>query len=298
MIELVDWGGWPCCYRLTNGAIEAIITTAIGPRIVRYGFIGGQNFMLELPGQVGTAGEAEFLCRGGHRLWVAPERAGTYAPDNLPCDHRVAGEWLEVTGPVEPGTGFRKQLRLRMDEAGRLHVIHRLQNTLEWGVEVCIWTLTMMAAGGVGVSGFPPRGTHPECLPPTNPLVMWAFSDLTDSRLTLTKKHLVLRQDAKRADPNKFGLFNINTWGAYLLGEELFIKQSQSDPSRTYCDFGASFEIWTNADTLELETLSPIILLQPQQWLEHLETWSLHSSIKISQWTDGAIDEAIGNLHF
>ena len=294
MIEPVEWGGWPSCYRLTNGLVEAIVTTAIGPRIVRYGFAGGQNFLLELAGQIGTAGEPEFLARGGHRLWVAPECAGTYAPDNQPCEHRVVGEWLEVTGPQEPATGFRKQLRLRMDDAGKLHVIHRLQNTLQWGVEVSIWALTMMAAGGVGVTGFPPRGTHPECLLPTHPLVMWAFSDLTDSRLTLTQRHLVLRQDPSRKDPNKFGLFNANTWGAYLLRDGLFVKQTTADASLRYPDFGASFEMWTNGDTLELETLSPLVRLEAGQWLEHVETWSVRAGVKIAAWNDEAIDAAIG----
>ena len=38
----------------------------------------------------------------------------------------------------------------------------------------------MMAQGGHGIHGFPPRGTHPEMLAPTNPLVMWAFTNLAD----------------------------------------------------------------------------------------------------------------------
>ena len=294
MIEKLEWGGWQDCYRLSNGEVEAIVTTAIGPRISRYGFVGGQNFLLEFPAEFGTSGEPEFLTRGGHRLWVAPECAGTYAPDNSACEHRLFGEWLEVTAPREPGTGFRKQLCVRMDAAGKLHIIHRLQNTLEWSVEASIWTLTMMAPGGVGIAGFPPRGTHPECLPPTNPLVMWAFSDLTDSRLTLTRKHLIMRQDASRNDPNKFGLFNPNTWGAYLLGTELFMKKTDADPQRMYPDFGASFEMWINADTLELETLSPLTKLQPGKWLEHVETWSIQADVKIAEWNDAAIEAGIG----
>jgi hypothetical protein len=89
----------------------------------------------------------------------------------------------------------------------------------------------MMAPGGVGCTGFPPRGTHPEVLQPTNPLVMWAFTgafdqskktrnikhqnvnndvlsqmsslnvcnllrpaDFSDSRWTFTQKYLILRQ--------------------------------------------------------------------------------------------------------
>jgi len=55
----------------------------------------------------------------------------------------------------------------------------------------------MMSPHGIGFSGFPPRGTHPEILQPTNPLTMWAFTDLTDPRWKFTKKYIILQQDSK-----------------------------------------------------------------------------------------------------
>ena len=61
MIERVSWGGWPNCYRLTDGRSEVIATSDVGPRIVRYGFLGGQNFLLERPEEQGTKGEADFV---------------------------------------------------------------------------------------------------------------------------------------------------------------------------------------------------------------------------------------------
>ena len=270
LIEKVSWGGWPNCYRLTDGRVEAILTSDIGPRILRYGFTGGQNFMLERPAEQGTSGEPGFVARGGHRLWVAPEhKVGSYAPDNFPCESRVDGEVLELTSPVESISGFRKQLRVRMDDAGKLEIVHRLQNTGCWNVKVSIWALTMMAQGGHGITGFPPRGTHPECLAPTNPLVMWAFTDLSDPRVRFTPRYLVLRQDRQCEKPFKLGHFNEDTWGAYLLGQELFVKRYRAQPGVEYPDFGCSFEIWTNAGTLELETLSPLSEVESGEWLEH-----------------------------
>ena len=47
----------------------------------------------------------------------------------------------------------------------------------------------------MALRAFPPRGTHPKDLAPTNPLVMWAFSDLSDPRWKFTKKYMVLTQD-------------------------------------------------------------------------------------------------------
>ena len=54
-----------------------------GPRVMRYGFAGGQNFFKEFAGQMGKTGEAEWQPRGGHRVWIAPEDpVKSYAPDN------------------------------------------------------------------------------------------------------------------------------------------------------------------------------------------------------------------------
>ena len=290
MIERVSWGGWPNCYRLTDGRTELIATSDVGPRIVRYGFVGGQNMLLERPEEQGTAGETDFVVRGGHRLWVAPEhREGTYKADNLPCDVQIHDGTLVLTGPVEAGTGFRKQLQLHCNEQGELEIVHRLCNTLQWDVKVSIWALTMMAQGGYGITGFPPRGGHPEHLAPTNPLVMWAFTDLTDPRLTFTPKHLVLRQDPSRLEPFKLGHFNVDSWGAYLLRGELFLKRYRAQTGVEYPDFGCSFEIWTNAGTLELETLSPLTQLQPGAWLVHKEVWSLRANVAIKEWNDESI---------
>ena len=68
-IEKREWGGWPNCYRISNGEIELIVTADIGPRVMRCGFVGGQNFFRVFDDQLGKSGEAEWQLRGGHRIW-------------------------------------------------------------------------------------------------------------------------------------------------------------------------------------------------------------------------------------
>ncbi len=41
----------------------------------------------------------------------------------------------------------------------------------------------------------------------------------------------------------KCGLFNPNTWVAYILNGEAFVKQARADAARAYPDFGCSFDI-------------------------------------------------------
>ena len=70
-IEKASYKGWPNCYRISNGEVELIVTGDIGPRIMRYAFLGGQNFFKEFTGDLGKSGEAAWVARGGHRIWAA-----------------------------------------------------------------------------------------------------------------------------------------------------------------------------------------------------------------------------------
>ena len=297
-IEKVSYQGWPNCYRLSNGEVELIVTADVGPRIMRYGFAGDANFFKEYPEMLGRSGEKQWMIRGGHRLWRAPEDATlTYAPDNEPVKIEIKGSELVATQPVEKLTGIEKQLALRLAERGTaVEVVHRMRNTLRRAAEFAPWALTVMAPGGVAITGFPPRGRHPEVLLPTNPLVMWAYTDFSDPRWRFTKKYLILRQDPEAREPQKAGLFHPDTWGAYLLGTDLFVKRSKADPARRYADFGCSFEMFTNAEMLELETLGPLAEVPAGGMIEHVEHWSLHRNVRITSWTDAELDRVLGPL--
>ena len=218
----------------------------------------------------------------------------TYAPDNSPVEVFVEGAVLRALQPVEPSTGIQKEIEVTLDPTcSKVKVVHRLKNTLAWDIEFAPWALTMMAQNGHGITGFPPRGTHPEMLEPTNPLIMWAFTDLRDERYTFLEKYFVLRQDPANSKPTKLGHFNEKTWGAYLLGSDLFIKQVSAESGKSYPDMGCSYETFTRHDMLEIETLGPITKVAPGATLEHIEHWSLHAGITIPEWTDAALDAVL-----
>src|SRR5207253_742484 len=103
----------------------------------------------------------------------------------------------------------------------------------------------------------------------------------------------MLRQDAKATSPQKIGSFNENTFGAYYLNGELFIKRYHADAKKHYPDMGASFETFTNADMLESETMGPLTNLAPGATVEHVERWSLHKGVRIGSWTDAEIDRVL-----
>ncbi len=294
-IEKTAYAGWPNCYRVTNGEIELIVTGDVGPRVIRLGFAGGQNLFKEFKEQLGKSGEKDWQARGGHRLWVGPEIVPiTYALDNGPVKIAVRGSLLVATQPVEKETGLEKQMLIRMAPSGTgVEVVHRIRNTTLFPLEFAPWALTMMAPGGAGITGFPPRGSHPEMLDPTHPLVMWAYTDFSDPRWKFTRKYAVLRQDPKARTAQKLGHFNPDTWGAYLLGSDLYIKRYKAEPGKKYPDFGCSYETFTNADFLELETVGPITRVEAGKSVEHVENWTLHKNVKLSAWTDEELDQVL-----
>lgn len=297
-VEKSEYKGWKNCYRVTNGEIEAIVTGDVGPRIIRFAFPGRQNFFKEFYDQLGKSGEDKFQLRGGHRVWKAPEDpVATWAPDNVPVEIQVTATGMIAREPVEALTKLQKEVEVRMAESGaRMTVINRITNRGLFPLKFSAWALTMMAPGGMAVSGFPPRGRHPINLEATNPLVMWAYTNLADARWKFTKKYLILRQDPNNADAQKLGMFNADTWAAYLLNGEAFVKRTKADPTKTYPDFGCSFETFTNNEFLEIETLGPMTDLPPGGTVEHAEHWALFRGVTPNSLTDEELDRILAPL--
>lgn len=297
-VEKSEYKGWKNCYRVTNGEIEAIVTADIGPRIIRFAFVGGQNLFKEFSDQLGKGGEEKFQLRGGHRVWKAPEDPiATWAPDNVPVEIQVTPTGLIAREPTEPLTKLQKEIELRMAESGaQMTVINRITNHGLFPLQFSAWALTMMAPGGVAVSGFPPRGKHPIDLEATNPLVMWAYTNLADLRWKFTKKYLTLRQDPNNPDAQKLGMFNPDTWGAYLLNGEAFLKRTKAEATKTYPDFGCSFETFTNNEFLELETLGPMTDVHPGQTVENAENWALFRNVTPNSLTDEELGRVLAPL--
>jgi hypothetical protein len=280
-LSMIAYGGWPHCYRLTDGRFDVIATADVGPRIIRCGLVDGPNLFVEFPDQLGLAGGDEWRIYGGHRFWHAPEaHPRTYLPDNAPvaAEPRADGDGLRLTPPLEARTGLQKALELRLVPGG-LRVSHTLTNHGLWAVELSPWALSAMAAGGTAILPLPPRGPHPEFLLPTSTLTLWPYTDLSDPRWTWGRRHVLLRADRAATTAQKIGALVPDGWAAYALGGTLFLKRFTPVAGAPYPDLGSAVELFTNAAMLELETLGPLTRLEPGASLTHVETWSVHPEI-------------------
>ncbi len=293
MEEKVRYGGWANCIRLTNGQVELLVTTDVGPRVIRFGFSGGQNLFKEFADQIGKTGGTEWRSYGGHRLWHAPEAMPrTYFPDNVPVKYAWDGKTLKLTQPIETTTGIVKEMEITLSpNENHVTVLHRLINRNLWDVELSPWALTVMAPGGRAIFPQEPYRPHPEFLMPARAMVLWGYTDMKDPRWTWGTKYIQLRQDSGAKSKQKIGLMNTLGWAAYYLKGELFLKRFPFDSRLTYPDWGCNNEAFTDPEMLEVETLGPLTKLAPEQGVEHIENWFL-SRVQLGE-TESSLDETL-----
>ncbi|HEY0099751.1 MAG TPA: hypothetical protein VGB76_12450 [Pyrinomonadaceae bacterium] len=298
-MEKISYLGLPNCYKLSNDKVEVIVTSDVGPRIVRYNFRGAENLLGEVPEAKLTTELGDFKPWGGHRLWVAPEaKPRSYAPDNSPVGVESAGEReIRLTAPVETATGIEKELRITLDagEGSGLSVVHRITNRNLWAIEAALWGLTVMRGGGTAIFPQEPYISWDDYLLPARPLVLWHYTDLTDARWSIGKKFIRLRTDASASHPQKIGLLNKQGWAAYAHGATLFLKRFAYEESANYPDYGCNCETYTAGDFIEVESLSPLRRLEPGASAEHLERWSLFEGVEAGA-TEEELEAAIAQL--
>jgi hypothetical protein len=276
--EIISYGGWDNSLRLANDDMELIVTTDVGPRILVYKTPHGENVLKTFDDQLGSSGEAEWRIRGGHRLWLAPEDTLlSYHIDNKAVSWRHDNFSSEVVieSVQDSPQRIRKTLGiLSATQGSRVSLRHTVINESDTPVTLSVWALTVMQAGGLEIIPQPELGEHPRDLLPNRGIVLWPYTDLSDSRLTLGTRFWLLRQVPGHT-PIKIGLAHHERWIAYVLNDTLFIKVFEYDPSAAYPDGGCNFETFADSEMLEIESLGPLVTLQPGASANHHETWHL-----------------------
>lgn len=282
-IERINYKDWPNSLRIRNDTVELIVLTDVGPRIISYGFLGGENQFHEVPAHAGQTGAKEYVAYGGQRLWVSPEVERTYYPDNVRCAVQEISEGVRITPPVEsssPGTNLQKEMEIRLATSGSsVRVTHRITNHDRQATQLAPWAIAMMAPGGRAILPLPPKAPlDMQHLLPVGLFAFWSYTDFADPRWRLGTKYIQLKQDARptgRFREQMGGIFNAAGWGAYVREDQLFVKRVAVVEGARYPDHGCNFELYSDPEFLELETLGPLVELMPGQTVMHVEEWRL-----------------------
>jgi hypothetical protein len=284
-MEKVTCLGLPNCLRLANGDAEIVVTTDVGPRIVRYARAGGENVLGEFPDAAKATSLGEWKPWGGHRLWAAPEAVPrTYYPDNGPVAFETDGLSVRLTAPVEAASGLEKEMVVSLAESGSEVVVrHDITNRGAWPVELAPWALTVVGAGGTVVVPQEPYAPHgDETLLPVRTMVLWSYSDLSDPRFELSREYLRVTPDPEAPVAVKIGLSCAQGWTAYARPDVLFLKRFPYEQGAVYPDRGCNLEVYTAGAYTEIESLGPLRLVEPGARVEHVERWSLLDPVDAS----------------
>ncbi len=300
MLERFSYRGWNNAYKLSNGVVDLVVTADVGPRVLFYGFRDGENLLHEVKDDAGKIGGSEFRLYGGHRLWVSPEVERTYYPDNTPVAVSQQGNATSFTAQREelpPGTNLQKELEIELAATGsQVRITHRIRNDDTRPTTLAPWSPTMMRAGGRAILPLSPRiAMDKDHYLPVGVFGIWSFTDLADPRWVLGTAYIQLRQLANpqgRFQEQMAGIYNAAGWGAYFSQGDLFVKRATVVRDGRYPDFGCNFEVFTNPNFLELETLGPLVELQPGQVVEHVERWWLFADVPSGEndtWIDSSV---------
>jgi hypothetical protein len=190
--------------------------------------------------------------------------------------------------PVQENTGLRFRLEVSMDKKGALKVRHVMKNIGANAVTAAIWGISVLKGGGFLAV---PLNTSDTGFLPNNNFSFWPYDDMNDKRLSFVGGYLVLKHAAAAEKPFKIALnckkqavgvknaeksFNSvsnceKQTAAYFNDGLIFVKSFNWQNGAVYPDGNCNFETYTSALFTELEALSPIFSVAPNQSVEHNE---------------------------
>jgi hypothetical protein len=295
-----NFHGWPNTYRLSNGLIEARVVTDVGPRIMDFHAAGGPNLLYVRESEAGKSGESEWVQRGGWRLWIAPERRETtYALDNAPCAAELMGDdTLRVTGPPQAAAGIQKivEVMLKPGEP-RLRITSRIKNISDHALTYAAWSLPVLRPGG---RAFVPQDVGSlTAFDAIRRLLLWSYTKIADPRYHFGDRlieidHTKVKaappgQAGRHDDESKIGVDSAQGWAACLLDGTLFLKRFPHDAKGEYPDGGATIEVYSSHEFLELENLGPLTTVAPGEEIVLPEDWWLFTAASVSRDEPGAL---------
>jgi len=270
-MEKIEFLGLKNCYRISNNTVDLVATAEIGPNIVRFGFVGERNeFVAKTP--FGLTGPILLHAPESQKLFF-------FGTDPVKIDQR--DKFIRLTQPTEKPTGIQKELDIPLSiDGNHVDILHRLYNRGLWPIELAPWTSTVMLGGGKAILPLPPRAPHAEDnLLPTSSIAIWPYCNLSDERLIQGKKYVMLKHDDKVPDSYKLGMLVSNGWTAYYNQGHLFVITFDYVKEALCPDLGSNVEAFSGKFALELETLAPLHVLQPEASVEYTENWFLFRDV-------------------
>lgn len=263
---------------LENDLFQIECLAEAGPRIVRLiPKWTGENLFAEVPDMTAEASSGIYHYRGGHRFWYSPESlAVNYRPDDEGVTVKSIQKGIRLDGGKDRQTGLQKSITIQTSASQPFIVVkHKVENHGRHSVRLAPWAITMMRPEGVAVLPQQFSNLDSDGLLPNRRFALWPYSRWNDPRLNLGDDFILIRSD-ETSNPFKLGYFNPHGWLGYVHQDVVFLKRYGVRSDEAYPDFGCNAEVYVNQRMIELESLGPILQLEPGEHVVHTETWEIY----------------------
>jgi hypothetical protein len=265
--------------RLDNGHCWLDFLSEGGPRIVGFGLPNGENILAETP-EVGWESAYGFYeLVGGHRLWMAPEAPRCSSPDisglSLAAAPAIEG-WpsgVRLVGASDISIGLRREIEVRLGhDSGSVHLRHLIFNEGSEATELSPWPITQLKLGGIATAEMPaPTTAH--AFKPNQLIALWPYASWNDERLTIGEGSVSVA--AVPASRMKIGCLSSAGTVTYVRDGVAFTKDFEPLVDLPRPDLGCNLEIYTDDGAIELESLGPLVNLEPGASVIHDERWQI-----------------------
>ena len=270
---------------LSNDHIKVEYLSQAGPRIVGLYLSGdARNILASTPDITWHTPFGDYYLIGGHRLWIAPENPDlTAVPDHQGLVYQEHPGDVTLSNPAPP-IGIRRTIEVSLQkDRPFVNLIHILGNESDHTFNIAAWAITQLPLGGIAILPQSSSKVDVQGLQPNRNLVVWPYSNWNDERIAINNDHIIVK-GLPILPPCKIGFANRVGWMGYLHEGIFFCKRFAPRLEESLPDMFCNVEIYCNDLFLELETLSPLISLQPGEIITHLETWEIYRTDDMQKW--------------
>jgi len=283
-VARIGYRGWPDCFLLRNGSVEAVVVPAIG-RVMQLRLAGEaagafwENRALDgqTHSSVPKQGDpAEWINFGGDKSWPAPQttwrqqQGRDWPPpaafDSRPMEAFSCEQGVVLISQVDPGFGIQVVRHVELDrERPVMRIRTEYRKLFGEAVKVGVWTITQMQ--------------EPELiglLLPTHSAFANGYIQLREAQPEKLKIEGRLLSFVRHpGEPAKIGTDSCTlAW----VGRHCAVRICAENGPGEYPDGGCVTQVYTNPDPLnyvELETLGPLATMKAGDRIERSTVYTV-----------------------
>ena len=270
-------------YKLSNGAVDAIVVPAIG-RVMSFGKTGGPNLLWNAePSTIAVTGWKNY---GGDKAWLSPQSDWKlfHGADNWPPESVLDGEPLQADvlsgGKLRLTTGLSKTgirivRTMYFDDNGEFVIEQTARKESGAPVKAGLWSITQVVPGQAVFFAVNPETQYKDGF--------FRFQNNQSQAATRVKPNLI-RVDPKSGPSGAKLGFDTKISALASVKDGVALVQKSARPDGQYPDgaddAGFPTELYINGDAkayyAELEILGPLQLYSAGTSNTHTVRWSLH----------------------